>query len=486
MVAWKMLDASSRPGSGADRGRRCNLAPSARLAPVPSRDDPSYYTLDTNPTLVREAEALAPPSFSLTPSRFDAENGPREIASCTCKTAGSLVRGKRPDDQDTRSRGGRGHGAVSVCAVARPRACPRCACPYATACGSPHSPRTTEAAASGGLFRSRTRQARPPDTMADRDPIQPIHEPTLARRRRGVRVGARRRRPVRARRRPRAARPGRSRRSTRAWRSAPPAASTGWRSSTWRGGSTRSIRVFTLDTGRLPPGDLHAVRGGPRSLRHRRRVRGARRAAPSPRSRPQHGPNAMYRQRRPPHALLHDPQGRAAEAQALDARRLDRRSPTRAVGQPPQHREGRARPRPRRHRQAESARRLDARPRLGLRPRERGPLPRAVRPRLHVDRLRAVHARRPARRVRARRPLVVGGRHRTRSAASTARCSCWAPSPTARRPSQEANAHDVRPHARTDPGPRGGRDRHGRGRATSTRGRRSSSARVRSPSAGCA
>ena len=37
------------------------------------------------------------------------------------------------------------------------------------------------------------------------------------------------------------------------------------------------VRVFTLDTGRLPAGDLRALRGGPRALRHRRGVRGARR-----------------------------------------------------------------------------------------------------------------------------------------------------------------------------------------------------------------
>ena len=33
------------------------------------------------------------------------------------------------------------------------------------------------------------------------------------------------------------------------------------------------VRVFTLDTGRLPAGDLHALRRGPRALRHRRGVR---------------------------------------------------------------------------------------------------------------------------------------------------------------------------------------------------------------------
>ena len=52
-----------------------------------------------------------------------------------------------------------------------------------------------------------------------------------------------------------------------------------------------------------------------------------------------------------------------------------------------------------------------ARPGLGLRPRARGPLPRALRRGVRLDRLRAVHARGAAGRVRARRPVVVGGEH---------------------------------------------------------------------------
>ena len=48
-------------------------------------------------------------------------------------------------------------------------------------------------------------------------------------------------------------------------------------------------------------------------------------------------------------------------------------------------------------------------------------VPPALRPRLHVDRLRAVHPRDRAGRGGARRALVVGGRTRRRSAASTAR-----------------------------------------------------------------
>ena len=101
-----------------------------------------------------------------------------------------------------------------------------------------------------------------------------------------------------------------------------------------------SVRVFTLDTGRLPAGDLHAVRGGPRALRHRGRVRvprPARRRAPREAERPE----PHVQERRPPRRLLRDPQGRTAEAQARDARRVGGRPSARAVEEPPEHREGR-------------------------------------------------------------------------------------------------------------------------------------------------
>ena len=118
-------------------------------------------------------------------------------------------------------------------------------------------------------------------------------------------------------------------------------------------------------------GDLHPVRGGARTLRHQGRVRSARRR----RGRLLRNTERSQRdvsQRRPSYPVLHAAQGRAAEAQAGDARRLDHRVAPRAVGQPPQHRQGRARPRPRRPRQAQPARRLDGRRRLGLRPHQRG------------------------------------------------------------------------------------------------------------------
>src|SRR5439155_629045 len=81
------------------------------------------------------------------------------------------------------------------------------------------------------------------------------------------------------------------------------------------------------------------------------------------------------------------------------------------MGEPAQHREGRAGSRAREHRQAQPARRLVARRGLGLRADERGPVPRALRSRLRLDRLRAVHPGRSARRARASGPVVVGTGH---------------------------------------------------------------------------
>ena len=117
--------------------------------------------------------------------------------------------------------------------------------------------------------------------------------------------------------------------------------------------------------------DLHALRGGARALRHRRGVRvpgyGRGRHPREPR-----GPEPDVPRGRPAVGLLHRPQGGAAEAEARDARRVGRGPAPRAVGEPHEHREGRVRPRPRRHREAEPARRLDARPGVGVRARARG------------------------------------------------------------------------------------------------------------------
>jgi hypothetical protein len=59
--------------------------------------------------------------------------------------------------------------------------------------------------------------------------------------------------------------------------------------------------------------------------------------------------------------------------------------------------------------QAQSAGQLELRAGLALHPRARRALQRAALARLRLDRLRALHASRPSRRARARRPLVVGG-----------------------------------------------------------------------------
>ena len=182
------------------------------------------------------------------------------------------------------------------------------------------------------------------------------------------------------------------------------------------------IRVFTLDTGRLPP-ETYTCSKRSASTTASRWSSSTRTARPSRSwSRPKARTlcTAAFDL---PRGVLRDPQGRAAEAQARHARRVGRRPSPRAVEDAQEHREGRGRPRPRRHREAESDGRL-GRPGLGLRPQERGPLPRAVRPRVHVDRLRAVYASvRPA---SPSAPAVGGGRRRpTRSAVCTARLACW-------------------------------------------------------------
>ena len=69
---------------------------------------------------------------------------------------------------------------------------------------------------------------------------------------------------------------------------------------------------------------------------------------------------------------------------------------------------------------------------------QRPPRPRALRARVHVDRLRAVHAARRRRRAGAGRALVVGDRTRPRSAACTARSRPAASSTSCTRSSEPA------------------------------------------------
>ena len=112
-------------------------------------------------------------------------------------------------------------------------------------------------------------------------------------------------------------------------------------------------------------GDVRPLREGPRTLRDRRRVRvsrDGRRLGDGDRPRPE----PDVRERRPPPAVLRDPQGGAAEAQARDARRVGRGPPPGAVAESQEHREGRAGSRSRRDREAQPGGRLDTRPGLGL------------------------------------------------------------------------------------------------------------------------
>src|SRR5205807_2198317 len=70
---------------------------------------------------------------------------------------------------------------------------------------------------------------------------------------------------------------------------------------------------------------------------------------------------------------------------------------------------GRLRRRARRHRQGGAAGRLDAGRALVIQPRAPARVSRPLRPRLQLDRLRALHQGDQARRGREGRPLVVGG-----------------------------------------------------------------------------
>src|SRR5581483_5847595 len=106
--------------------------------------------------------------------------------------------------------------------------------------------------------------------------------------------------------------------------------------------------------------------------------------------------------------LLPGAQGAAADEASPLPRRVDHRPAPRPVGLAHRHPQGRDRPRPRRHREAQSARGVDRGRGLGLRARARSTDASAVRARVHLDRLRAVHARDPCRRSRPRRALVVG------------------------------------------------------------------------------
>ena len=131
------------------------------------------------------------------------------------------------------------------------------------------------------------------------------------------------------------------------------------------------IRVFTVDTGRLPQETFELIE----QLRDRYPGLQLELLAPEPgqveRMVGRHGPDLFYRLGRAAPALLQRPQGAAADPAPRRPRRLDHRPAPRPVGDPHEHPQGRDRPRPRRDRQAQPARRVDGGGGLGLRPRAR-------------------------------------------------------------------------------------------------------------------
>ena len=198
----------------------------------------------------------------------------------------------------------------------------------------------------------------------------------------------------------------------------------------------RAVRAADRALDRVPDrrgrADRHAVPARPRDLgllgRHRpapgrdlRPDRAAARPLPRPPARaPLAGRAAgaaarrqawaepVHELGREPPALLPHPQGAAAHPPPGRARRVDHGAAPRPVGEPHRHPQDRDRPRPRRDREAQPAGGVDRGGGLGLRPRGGRPDPPALRQGLHLDRLRAVHARDRARRGVARGPLVVG------------------------------------------------------------------------------
>ena len=190
-------------------------------------------------------------------------------------------------------------------------------------------------------------------------------------------------------------------------------------------------------------GDVRPDRAAPRPLRGppprahlTRRGSGA-----APRRPPRAEP--LLQVGREPAPLLQRPQGAAADEGARRPRRLGDRPPPRPVGLALRHQEGRDRPRPRRDREAEPARRVAGGRGLGLPPRERG-----SRPIRSTSRATPRSAARPA---RSRSPRAspfgqaAGGGRRTprRSAACTARSRRAASSTSCTRSSARARMPDA-------------------------------------------
>ena len=163
------------------------------------------------------------------------------------------------------------------------------------------------------------------------------------------------------------------------------------------------VRLFTVDTGRLPQETYDVIErfasatGSGRDLHARRAVLERMTT---------HGPNLFHRAVNPP-ALLPGAQGAAAPARADELRRLGDRAAPRPVGEPRQHPQDRDRSRPRRRSRRSTRWPTGPPTRSGTTTAPTTcPTP-ALRPGLH-DRLRAVHAPGRRRRGPASRPLVVG------------------------------------------------------------------------------
>ena len=124
------------------------------------------------------------------------------------------------------------------------------------------------------------------------------------------------------------------------------------------------IRVITVDSGRLPPGDLRPDRSGARALPDSNRglfARGGGAGTLRRRARPQ----SVLPQSGAARPLLRDPQGLAADPGADRVRRLGLRPAAGPSDDPTRHSRRRTRQGSRRHREAQSPGELERRVRSG-------------------------------------------------------------------------------------------------------------------------
>ena len=211
-----------------------------------------------------------------------------------------------------------------------------------------------------------------------------------------------------------------------------------------------AVRVFSIDTGRLPQETHDLVE------QLRERYDGLRLELLSPDARQvqrlvdRHGPESVLSLGREPAPVLQRPQGAAADARARRARRLGHGTAPRPVGFALGHPQDRDRPRPRGDREAESPRGMVGGRGLGLPARER----RARRTRCTRRATRRSAACRAPGRWRRASPCGPGAgggsRVRRRSAACTARSRPAASSTSSTRSSARARMSEGA--VRTAPG----------------------------------